>query len=47
MSIADLIAIQAGIKEFIQEPYHKMQEYKKKIYDCNDVKELTAMTFEY
>lgn len=47
MSIADLIAIQAGIKEFIQEPYHKMQEYKKKIYDCNDIKELTAMTFEY
>lgn len=47
MSVSDLLAIQAGIKEMVAAPYKKMQEYKKAIYDCTDAKELVEMSFEY
>lgn len=47
MSVSDLLAIQAGIKEMVAAPYKKMQEYKKAIYDCTDAKELVEMSFKY
>lgn len=47
MSVSDLLAIQAGIKNAVAAPYKKMQEYKKAIFDCDSPKELSEMTFEY
>ena len=47
MSVSDLLAIQAGIKNAVVAPYKKMQEYKKAIFDCDSPKELSEMTFEY
>lgn len=47
MSVSDLLAIQAGIKNAVAAPYKKMQEYKKAIFDCDNPKELSEMTFEY
>lgn len=47
MSVLDLLAIQAGIKNAVAAPYKKMQEYKKAIFDCDSPKELSEMTFEY
>lgn len=47
MSVSDLLAIQAGIKNAVAAPYKKMQEYKKAIFDCTDAKTLVEMSFEY
>lgn len=47
MSVSDLLAIQAGIKNAVDAPYKKMQEYKKAIFDCTDAKTLVEMSFEY
>lgn len=47
MSVADLLAIQAGIKNAVAASYKKMQEYKKVIFDCTDAKTLVEMSFEY
>lgn len=47
MSVSDLLAIQAGIKNAVAAPYKKMQEYKKAIFDCTDAKILVEMSFEY
>lgn len=47
MSVSDLLAIQAGIKNAVAAPYKKMQEYKKAIFDCTDAKVLVEMSFEY
>ena len=47
MSVSDLLAIQAGIKNAVAAPYKKMQEYKKAIFDCTDAKALVEMSFEY
>lgn len=47
MSVSDLLAIQAGIKNAVAASYKKMQEYKKAIFDCDSPKELSEMTFEY
>lgn len=47
MSVSDLLAIQAGIKNAVAASYKKMQEYKKAIFDCDNPKELSEMTFEY
>lgn len=47
MSVSDLLAIQAGIKNAVTAPYKKMQEYKKAIFDCTDAKTLVEMSFEY
>lgn len=47
MSVSDLLAIQAGIKNAVAASYKKMQEYKKAIFDCTDVKTLVEMSFEY
>lgn len=47
MSVSDLLAIQAGIKNAVAASYKKMQEYKKAIFDCTDAKTLVEMSFEY
>ena len=47
MSVSDLLAIQAGIKNVVTASYKKMQEYKKAIFDCADAKTLVEMKFEY
>ena len=47
MSVSDLLAIQAGIKNVVAASYKKMQEYKKAIFDCTDAKTLVEMSFEY
>lgn len=47
MSVLDLLAIQAGIKNVVAASYKKMQEYKKAIFDCTDAKTLVEMSFEY
>lgn len=47
MSVSDLLAIQAGIKNAVAASYKKMQEYKKAIFDCTDAKMLVEMSFEY
>lgn len=47
MSVSDLLAIQAGIKNVVAASYKKMQEYKKAIFDCADAKTLVEMKFEY
>lgn len=47
ISISDLLALQVAIKEAVAAPYKKMQEYKAAIFDCDNPKELSEMTFEY
>lgn len=47
MSVEDLLALQAKIKEAVDAPYKKMQEYKVAIFDCTDAKTLVEMSFEY
>lgn len=47
MSVSDLLAIQAGIKDAVAASYKKMQEYKVAIFDCTDAKALVEMSFEY
>lgn len=47
MSVEDLLALQAKIKEAVDAPYKKMQEYKVAIFDCEDAKALVEMSFEY
>lgn len=47
MSVSDLLAIQAGIKNAVAASYKKMQKYKKAIFDCTDAKTLVEMSFEY
>lgn len=47
MSVEDLLALQAKIKEAVGAPYKKMQEYKVAIFNCEDAKTLVEMNFEY